>query len=127
MIKSSSSFNYILNYGLEFLKSNSIENPKKEIEIFLCQLLSCSKFELYNREEKSISFVKVNLLKEWLDRRAKREPIQYIINNAKRELYEHNKPRIHMNQRKKTKKKKGSKKITITLYFIIILIGKKTR
>ena len=82
MIKPSSSFNYIFNYGLEFLKSNSIENPKKEIEIFLCQLLSCSKFELYNREEKSISLIKVNLLKEWLDRRAKREPIQYIINNA---------------------------------------------
>ena len=82
MIKPSSSFNYIFNYGLEFLKSNSIENPKKEIEIFLCQLLSCSKFELYNREEKSISLIKVNLLKEWLNRRAKREPIQYIINNA---------------------------------------------
>ncbi len=82
MIKPSSSFNYILNCGLEFLKSNSIENPKKEIEIFLCHLLSCSKFELYNREEKSISLTKLNLLNEWLDRRAKREPIQYIINNA---------------------------------------------
>ena len=82
MIKSSSSFNYILNYGLEFLKSNSIENPKKEIEIFLCHLLSYSKFELYNNAEKSISLTKVNLLNEWLERRAKREPIQYIINNA---------------------------------------------
>lgn len=82
MIKSSSSFNYILNYGLEFLKSNSIENPKKEIEIFLCHLLSYSKFELYNSAEKSISLTKVNLLNEWLERRAKREPIQYIINNA---------------------------------------------
>ena len=82
MIKSSSSFNYILNYGLEFLKSNSIENPKKEIEIFLCHLLSYSKFELYNSAEKSISLTKVNLLNKWLERRAKREPIQYIINNA---------------------------------------------
>ena len=82
MIKPSSSFNYILNYGLEFLKSNSIENPKKEIEIFLCHLLSYSKFELYNSAEKSISLTKVNLLNEWLERRAKREPIQYIINNA---------------------------------------------
>ena len=82
MIKPSSSFNYILNYGLEFLKSNSIENPKKEIEIFLCHLLSYSKFELYNSAEKSISLTKVNLLNKWLERRAKREPIQYIINNA---------------------------------------------
>ena len=82
MIKSFSSFNYILNYGLEFLKLNSIENPEKEIEIFLCHLLSCSKFELYNSAEKSISLTKVNLLNEWLERRAKREPIQYIINNA---------------------------------------------
>ena len=82
MIKSFSSFNYILNYGLEFLKLNSIENPKKEIEIFLCHLLSCSKFELYNSAEKSISLTKVNLFNEWLERRAKREPIQYIINNA---------------------------------------------
>ena len=71
-----------MNYGLEFLKSNSIENPKKEIEIFLCHLLSYSKFELYNSAEKSISLTKVNLLNEWLERRAKREPIQYIINNA---------------------------------------------
>ena len=71
-----------MNYGLEFLKSNSIENPKKEIEIFLCHLLSCSKFELYNSAEKSISLTKVNLLNQWLARRAKREPIQYIINNA---------------------------------------------
>ena len=82
MIKPSSSFNYIFNYGVEFLKSNSIENPKKEIEIFLCHLLSCSKFELFNREEKSISLTKVNLLNEWLERRVKREPIQYIINNS---------------------------------------------
>tara|TARA_Y200000002_G_scaffold127059_1_gene104626 strand:+ start:76 stop:903 length:828 start_codon:yes stop_codon:yes gene_type:complete len=71
-----------LNFGFEFLKSSSIENPKKEIEIFLCHLLSCSKFELYNRPKKSISLTKVNLLNDWLKRRAKREPIQYIINNA---------------------------------------------
>ena len=71
-----------MNFGLEFLKSSSIENPKKEIEIFLCHLLSCSKFELYNRPKKSISLTKVNLLNDWLKRRAKREPIQYIINNA---------------------------------------------
>ena len=82
MIKSCSSLNYILNYGLEFLESSSIENPKKEIEIFLCHLLSCSKFDLYNSLEKSISLTKVNLLNEWLKRRAKRGPIQYIINNA---------------------------------------------
>lgn len=82
MIKPYSSLNYILNSGLEFLKSSSIENPKKEIEIFLCHLLSCSKFELYNRPKKSISLTKVNLLNDWLKRRAKREPIQYIINNA---------------------------------------------
>ena len=82
MIKPYSSLNYILNFGLEFLKSSSIENPKKEIEIFLCHLLSCSKFELYNRPKKSISLTKVNLLNDWLKRRAKREPIQYIINNA---------------------------------------------
>ena len=82
MIKSFSSLDYILNFGLEFLKSSSIENPNKEIEIFLCHLLSCSKFDLYNSLEKSISLTKVNLLKGWLKRRAKREPIQYIINNA---------------------------------------------
>ena len=82
MIKPCLSLNYILNYGLKFLRSSFIENPKKEIEIFLCHLLSCSKFELYNRLEKSISLTKVNLLNEWLARRAKREPIQYIINNA---------------------------------------------
>ena len=82
MIKPYSSLNYILNFGFEFLKSSSIENPKKEIEIFLCHLLSCSKFELYNRPKKSISLTKVNLLNDWLKRRAKREPIQYIINNA---------------------------------------------
>ena len=71
-----------MNHGLKFLRSNSIENPKKEIEIFLCHLLSCSKFELYNRVETNISLTKVNLLNECLVRRAKREPIQYIINNA---------------------------------------------
>ena len=71
-----------MNCGLEFLESSSIENPKKEIEIFLCHLLSCSKFDLYNSLEKSISLTKVNLLNELLKRRAKREPIQYIINNA---------------------------------------------
>ena len=79
MIKPCLSLKYILNHGLKFLRSSSIENPKKEIEIFLCHLLSCSKFELYNRAEKNISLTKVNLLDEWLERRAKREPIQYII------------------------------------------------
>ena len=67
-----------MNHGFEFLKTNSIENPKKEIEIFLCHLLSHSKFELYNSAEKRISLAKVNLLNEWLKRRAKREPVAYI-------------------------------------------------
>lgn len=60
------------------LKSYGIEDPTKEAEMLITHVLNISKTELYSAMRK-VSEEESSILKSLIERRIKREPIQYII------------------------------------------------
>ena len=72
----------ILNWGEKYFSDNSFDNPRKEIEILLQDILECSRVELYLRFEEPLTNNQRVKLREWVKRRKNREPIQYITGKA---------------------------------------------
>ena len=72
----------ILNWGEQYFADNSFDNPRKEIEILLQDILECSRVELYLRFEEPLTNNQRAKLRGWVKRRKNREPIQYITGKA---------------------------------------------
>ena len=68
----------IIKWGEDYFKTKDFENPKQEIEWLLCDLLGLKRIDLYVKFEDKINDVNLNKLKSWINRRVKREPLQYI-------------------------------------------------
>ncbi len=68
----------LVNWGKEYFHSKGFENPRKEIEWLLCDLLSLSRVELYLHFEKLVNQTTLHNLRKWIKRRLKGEPLQYI-------------------------------------------------
>ena len=68
----------IIKWGEDYFKTKGFENPKQEIEWLLCDLLELKRIDLYVKFEDKINDVNLNKLKSWINRRVKREPLQYI-------------------------------------------------
>ena len=75
----------IINWGEGYFKTKGFESPKQEIEWLLCDLLDLKRIDLYLKFEDKINDDKLNKLKSWINRRVKREPLQYIT--GKTEFY----------------------------------------
>ena len=63
------------------LRGYGIEDPRKEAEIILTQCLGLERVALY-RDNPLLSPLQVKTLRKVLERRARREPIQYIIGHV---------------------------------------------
>ncbi len=72
----------VINWGVDYFENKSLENPRLEIEIFLQHILDCKKIDLYINFENEVSTSNLNTLKEFIKRRLKKEPIQYIVGTA---------------------------------------------
>ncbi len=68
----------IIKWGEDYFKTKDFENPKQEIEWLLCDLLGLKRIDLYVKFEDKINDINLNKLKSWINRRVKREPLQYI-------------------------------------------------
>ena len=68
----------ILKWGEDYFRRKGFESPKQEIEWLLCDLLELKRIDLYVKFEDKINDVNLNKLKSWINRRVKREPLQYI-------------------------------------------------
>ena len=68
----------IIKWGEDYFKTKNFENPKQEIEWLLCDLLGLKRIDLYVKFEDKLNNVNLNKLKSWINRRVKREPLQYI-------------------------------------------------
>ena len=68
----------IIKWGEGYFKTKDFETPKQEIEWLLCDLLGLKRIDLYVKFEDKINEVNLNKLKRWINRRVKREPLQYI-------------------------------------------------
>ncbi len=62
-----------------FLKSKGVESSRLNAELLLAEILKCNRMELYLRYDKPLNENEINKYREFISRRGRREPLQYII------------------------------------------------
>ena len=72
----------LLKWGEQYFSDNDFDNPRKEIEILLQDVLGCNRVDLYLRFEEPLGKNQLKILRDWVQRRKNREPIQYITGKA---------------------------------------------
>ena len=72
----------VINWAEEFFCSKGFENPRREIEYILQDLLSCNRMDIYLRFDELLTKRQLKSLRKMIKRRVNHEPIQYITNNC---------------------------------------------
>ncbi|MDG2266737.1 MAG: peptide chain release factor N(5)-glutamine methyltransferase, partial [Candidatus Marinimicrobia bacterium] len=72
----------IINWAEKLFSLNGFNNSRKEIEWLLEELLNCKKLDLYLRYDEELSVENLHKLHTWIDRRIKKEPLQYITGSC---------------------------------------------
>lgn len=68
----------ILKYSTTLLESKGFEESRLNVELLMADVLNCNRMSLYLDFEKPLSVTERNKFKEYLLRRIKNEPVQYI-------------------------------------------------
>lgn len=71
--------NELIHESTRLLKEANITDSLRNVEWMLCELLSCSRAQLYAYPEREIPIRVLRSLNQMLKRRAKYEPLQYIL------------------------------------------------
>lgn len=71
-----------LDFGLEELSSANIKGSKLSVEILLSEIIGFNKQQLYSRLDEALNTSQQNVFVDYISRRAKNEPIQYILGYA---------------------------------------------
>src|SRR3989338_9404715 len=69
----------ILSWAEDYLAGYEVPDYKAETEYLLSHLLNCKRPGLYLNHDKFLTINEFQILVDWLNRRAAREPSQYII------------------------------------------------
>lgn len=68
-----------LNLSTEYLNKKGIESARLNAELMLAHILNCKRLQLYLMFDRPLDENELSLYREFLARRAKREPLQYIL------------------------------------------------
>ena len=68
-----------LSWAETYLKRFKVSEAKIDAEYLLSHILKCKRQELYLNSERQLTNNEINIYKGFIQRRSKREPIQYII------------------------------------------------
>lgn len=68
-----------LNLSTEYLNKKGIESARLNAELMLARILNCKRLQLYLMYDRPLDENELSLYREFLSRRAKREPLQYIL------------------------------------------------
>ncbi len=63
----------------DYLKNKGIDSPRINAELLLANILNCKRMDLYLRFDQPLSKIETEKYRQALRRRAKKEPLQYII------------------------------------------------
>lgn len=69
----------IINWSKEYLDNNSVDSPRLTIELMLCQILNVDRVKLYTEFDKPLSESELVKIREMIQLRVKRVPLQYIL------------------------------------------------
>jgi release factor glutamine methyltransferase len=67
-----------LKVATEYLEKHKIENPRLNAELLLAEILKCKRLELYTNFDKPLKEDELEKFREYLRRRSRGEPLQYI-------------------------------------------------
>ena len=72
----------LINWAESYFKEKGFENPRREIEWLLRDVLKCDRIDVYLRFEESLSKSQLDVIRSWIKRRIKHEPLQYITGSC---------------------------------------------
>lgn len=68
----------VLQLSTQFLQMRKIERPRRLVEELLAHLLRCKRIQIYMQFDRPIVEGEFAILREWLKRLSRHEPIEYI-------------------------------------------------
>lgn len=71
-----------IKLSTDYLEKKGIESARLNTELMLAEILNCKRLDLYLAFERPLKDYEVDKLREWIARRGKNEPLQYIIGKA---------------------------------------------
>ena len=72
----------VIQKSTEFLTRKGVDSPRLNVELMLSQLLELPRVGLYLNFERELQMAQLDQLREWIRRRAEREPLQHILGNT---------------------------------------------
>ena len=69
----------VLNKSTDYLEKKGIESPRMNAELLLTDILKCKRLELYLMYDRPLNEKELTEYREYLKRRSRFEPAQYII------------------------------------------------
>jgi release factor glutamine methyltransferase len=72
----------IVDWGKEYFEKKNIDSPRLTIELMLCNLLNIERIQIYTQYDRPLLKSELNTLREIILRRAKHEPLQYILGST---------------------------------------------
>lgn len=63
----------------DFLAKKGVESPRLQAELLLAHILKLARMQLYLQFERELNASETDLFREFVKRRGKREPLQYIV------------------------------------------------
>ena len=72
----------LIHWGKEYFEQKGIDSPRLTIELLLCHTLDISRVQLYVMYDRPLKEDELSVLREYCGRRAKREPLQYIVGKS---------------------------------------------
>lgn len=67
-----------LQLSTNFLEKKGIESPRLNAELLLAEILNCKRLDLYLKFDQPLKENEVDKYREWISRRGKFEPLQYV-------------------------------------------------
>ena len=72
----------LINWGTNHFTAKGLNNARREMEWFLCEILTCKRIDLYVRFEEIMDGSEMKIFREMVMRRISGEPFQHIIGKA---------------------------------------------
>ncbi len=69
----------VIELSSDYLKKKGVASPRLNAEILLAHVLGCKRMDLYLKFDQPLSIEETDNYREFIKRRGKREPMQYII------------------------------------------------
>lgn len=69
----------ILNWTKQYFGKMGVEDPRSDAEVLLCAVLKCERLTLYVDFERPLTEEELALMRQYVQRRAQHEPINYIL------------------------------------------------